>query len=219
MLSVTNLTFKRGSQTILDQVTYTFAPGTITCIVGPSGSGKSTLLACLTQLYTSYEGTIRSNDLVLSSLTAQERAQTIGIVFQTWHLFPLLTAQENISQPLMLIGGLSKEQAREKAAELLRTFDMQDYAHAYSSQLSGGQQQRIALARALGLKPKILCLDEPTSALDAGNSQLLIEELKQLKLTGITVIITSHDREFVASVADTVLELEEGKLKSTSLKN
>lgn len=214
MLSITNLTFRRGPKTILDRVTYTFEPGTIICIVGPSGSGKSTLLACLSQLLPSYEGTIDSTGIDLSRLTPQERAKMIGIVFQSWYLFPLLTAQENIAQPLELTGGLSKQDAQTKAHQLLRTFGMEEFANSYNSQLSGGQQQRVALARALALEPKILCLDEPTSSLDIDNSQRLIEELKRLKEQGITLIITSHDREFVKLVGDTVVELTKGQLRT-----
>ncbi len=214
MLSITNLTFKRGPKTILDSLTYTFEPGAITCIGGPSGSGKSTLLACLAQLLTSYEGAIDTRGKNLSTLTPQERAQVIGMVFQSWYLFPLLTALENIAQPLELTGGLSKEEAHSKARQLLTIFGMEKFVSSYSSQLSGGQQQRIALARALALEPQILCLDEPTSSLDGDNSQRLIKELKRLKEQGITLIITSHDKAFVTLVADTVLELTEGQLRT-----
>ncbi len=207
MLSINNLTYKRGSRVILDNLSYTFKPGSITCIVGPSGIGKSTLLSCIAQLYTDYEGSISINDTPLKSLSNNGRAQAIGMVFQQWNLFPLLSARENIAQPLQVVGNQSKQEALVKADKLLKTFGMESYGDYYSSQLSGGQQQRIALARALGLQPKILCLDEPTSSLDAENTKLLIQELKKLKREGITLVIASHDRQFVEEIADTIVEL------------
>ena len=216
MLSIDNLTYKRGSKTILDTISYRFKPGSITCIVGPSGSGKSTLLSCIAQLYTDYEGTISVQEKSLMSFTAQERAQLIGMVFQQWYLFPLLTAQENIAQPLQVVAGMDKKAALNQAQILLRKFAMHDYARSYSTQLSGGQQQRIALARALGLQPKILCLDEPTSSLDAENTNLLLQELRRLKDAGITLIITSHNAQFVEEIADTVVKLKNAKLARSS---
>lgn len=211
MLRLTNLTFKRDTQVILKNLSYQFSPGSITCIVGPSGSGKSTLLACLTQLLTDYEGSIQVDLKELKELTVKERAQEIGIVFQDWQLFPLLTALDNVAQPLRL-SGLSAEDAQTRAQQLLVSFGMDGYEDAISIRLSGGQQQRIALARALALNPRVLCLDEPTSALDSRNRSRLRAELIRLKEAGITLIITSHDDEFVASLADMVLELNDGML-------
>ncbi len=213
MLIVRNLTYKRGSKTILDNLSCEFKPGTITCIVGPSGAGKSTLLSCIAQLYTNYTGTVSIEDTNLQTLTIAQRTQLVGMVFQQFNLFPQLTARDNIAQPLWVTGMLSKELAYANADKLLATFGMQDYANRYISQLSGGQQQRVALARALGLQPKVLCLDEPTSALDKENTLLLVEELKRLKQEGITLVITSHDTFLVDACADTVLELTEGLLK------
>ncbi len=211
MLIVNNLTFKRGDKTILDNLSCSFEPGTITCIVGPSGAGKSTLLTCIAQL-DPYEGKISYNKINLATVSGAERAKIIGLVFQKLYLFPQLTVRNTIAQPLWVTGTLSKEEARSSADKLLATFGMQDYADRYSSQLSGGQQQRVALARALGLQPKVLCLDEPTSSLDEENTMLLVKELKRLKLEGITLVITSHDTFFVNACADTVLELTDGRL-------
>ncbi len=213
MLTVNKLTYKRGDTTILDNLSCTFEPGTITCIIGPSGVGKSTLLSCITQLY-NYEGTISFEDTDLKSLSAPERAQIIGMVFQELYLFPQLTARDNIAQPLWVTGMLSKQEAQERADKLLKTFGMEEYADRYSSQLSGGQQQRVALARALGLQPRVLCLDEPTSSLDEENTRLLVEELQQLKQEGITLVITSHDSSLVNACADTILKLEDRQLKT-----
>ncbi len=172
-------------------------------------------LECITQLKRSYTGSITFNQTELKTLSCQQKAQTIGLVFQHYNLFPHLTALENCMQSLVVTKKLTKAQAYEKALSMLTYFGIQSHKDKYPTQLSGGQQQRVALARALVLEPQILCMDEPTSALDPENSALLTELLKTLSTQGITVLFSSQDMDFVKNAAQEIALLQDGTLIGT----
>lgn len=208
MLVVQNLSYK----TILKDLSLSLSPGSITALIGKSGAGKTTMLECITQLKRSYTGSVTFKQTDIKALSCQQRAQTIGLVFQQFNLFEHLTALENCIQPLIVTKQLSRTQAYEKALSMLTYFDMQEHKDKYPTQLSGGQQQRVAIARALVLEPQVLCLDEPTSALDPENSALLAELLKKLSMQGITILVSSQDMEFVKSAAQEVAFLKDGTL-------
>jgi ABC-type polar amino acid transport system ATPase subunit len=149
----------------------------------------------------------------IQGILAQERAQLIGFVFQNFNLFPQLTALENCMQPLMVVNGLSYVDAQAKALNFFTSFDLAAYKNAYPATLSGGQKQRVAIARARMLGPQVLLLDEPTSALDQENSMILAQLLKKLSRQGVTIVVTSHDKEFVSMVQDKTFEMVDGCMR------
>jgi polar amino acid transport system ATP-binding protein len=211
MLTVKNVTLRKGQKTILNSICCEFPQGTITLLLGKSGAGKSSLLRCMALLEPNYEGEISFDTRTLSY---SERKSDIGFICQSYALFPHMTALENCAQPLRVVGKMSSSQAKEKAMESLRLFEMQQYAFAYPHELSGGQKQRVAIARALSLNPAMLLLDEPTSALDPVNSKILVKILLFLRDQGKGIAISTHDMTFADQINERVYILEEGKIAS-----
>ena len=196
--------------TVLRDITFELAPGGFLAITGPSGSGKSTLLGLLAGLDRPTRGRVVLDGQDLSSLTEDERARVriekIGFVFQSFHLIPTLTAQENIQVPLELRG----EEARGRALELLERVGLADRGHHYPVQLSGGEQQRVAVARAFAHRPKILFADEPTGNLDAANGANVIALLSELnRELRTTLVLVTHDPD-LARRAQRVIRLRDG---------
>jgi putative ABC transport system ATP-binding protein len=196
--------------TVLRDITFELAPGGFLAITGPSGSGKSTLLGLLAGLDRPTRGRVMLDGRDLSSLTEDERARVraekVGFVFQSFHLIPTLTAQENIQVPLELRG----EEARGRARELLERVGLADRGHHYPAQLSGGEQQRVAVARAFAHRPKILFADEPTGNLDAANGANVIALLSELnRELGTTLVLVTHDPD-LARRAQRVIRLRDG---------
>ncbi len=196
--------------TVLRDITFDLEPGGFLAISGPSGSGKSTLLGLLAGLDRPTHGRVVLDDQDLSSLTEDERAEVrarkVGFVFQSFHLIPTLTAQENIQVPLELRG----EEARGRARELLQRVGLADRGHHYPAQLSGGEQQRVAVARAFAHRPKILFADEPTGNLDAANGANVIALLAELnRELATTLVLVTHDPD-LANRAQRVIRLRDG---------
>jgi putative ABC transport system ATP-binding protein len=196
--------------TVLRDITFELAPGGFLAITGPSGSGKSTLLGLLAGLDRPTRGRVVLDGQDLSSLTEDERARVrvekIGFVFQSFHLIPTLTAQENIQVPLELRG----EEARARALELLERVGLADRGHHYPAQLSGGEQQRVAVARAFAHRPKILFADEPTGNLDLTNGANVIALLSELnRELQTTLVLVTHDPD-LARRAQRVIRLRDG---------
>ncbi len=196
--------------TVLRDITFELAPGGFLAITGPSGSGKSTLLGLLAGLDRPTRGRVVLDGQDLSSLTEDERARVrvekIGFVFQSFHLIPTLTAQENIQVPLELRG----EEARGRALELLERVGLADRGHHYPAQLSGGEQQRVAVARAFAHRPKILFADEPTGNLDVTNGANVIALLSELnRELQTTLVLVTHDPD-LARRAQRVIRLRDG---------
>jgi len=185
--------------------------GHVTSFIGPSGAGKTTLLKAIAGLLRPSEGIITINGNNITQLKASERAHAMGYVFQQFNLFPHLSVLENCVDPL-LVYGISKEQAYERAHHMLRQLDMEAHIHKYPSELSGGQQQRTAIARALCLEPQVLLLDEPTASLDPANIHILVKIIHALKEQGLTIALSSQDTLFIGLIIDHVYYLEQGTI-------
>jgi ABC-type polar amino acid transport system ATPase subunit len=213
MLNIKKLFLTKGKRPILTNVSLEIFAKKITILLGESGSGKTSLLRCIAQLEKSYQGEIAYRQLSLKSLDAKELCQLVGIVPQSFGLFPHLNALENCTQPLF---AFSRKEANETALQMLASLGMEDFVAAYPHELSGGQQQRVAIARALLLRPRFLLLDEPTSALDPKNKNRLTKLLYQLRAKGIGILISSQDMVFAKEIQDRTLFLKEGKVLEQS---
>ncbi|WP_434715144.1 amino acid ABC transporter permease/ATP-binding protein [Rhizobium sp. YTUHZ045] len=213
-----------GSLKVLDDVELNLAAGSVTAILGPSGSGKSTLLRSINHLERVDEGFIsvdgdfvgysRKGDTLyeLKEKDILKRRADIGMVFQSFNLFPHLTVLENLIEAPIQVHGIGREEAVQLAQELLARVGLSDKINAYPRQLSGGQQQRVAIARALALRPKVLLFDEPTSALDPELVGEVLDVIKELARTGTTLVIVTHEIGFAREVADTVVFMESGRI-------
>lgn len=201
--------------TILDQIDLVIPSKQMVAIVGPSGSGKSTLLGLMAGLDRPTSGSVVLDGVDITTLSesalARYRRQTIGYIFQSFHLIPTLTALENVMVPLELAGASS---AKTRAIDLLHAVDLQDRLHHYPVQLSGGEQQRVAVARAFACRPPILLADEPTGNLDSATGQHVIELLLDLHRDyGTTLVLVTHERD-VASLMQRVITLRDGRIAS-----
>jgi polar amino acid transport system permease protein len=216
-----------GALKVLDDVTLTVPPGSVTVILGQSGSGKSTLLRSINHLERVDDGFIaidgeligyRRDEDTLYELHEKEilkRRVDVGMVFQNFNLFPHLTVLENIVEAPVSVRGLARAEAEALAYELLVRVGLSDKTYAYPRQLSGGQQQRVAIARALALKPKVLLFDEPTSALDPELVGEVLAVIKELARSGTTLVIVTHEIGFAREVADTIVFMEQGRILET----
>jgi polar amino acid transport system ATP-binding protein len=211
-----------GSNRVLRGISLEVDPGEVLCIVGPSGSGKSTFLRCINHLEVvdggrlSVDGQLvgyRQKGEKLYELKLKEAAfqrQEIGMVFQRFNLFPHLTAVENIILAPMRVKKVSKAAATARAVELLERVGLGDKGDAYPAHLSGGQQQRVAIARALAMDPKLMLFDEPTSALDPELVGEVLDVMKELAKSGMTMIVVTHEMGFAREVADTLVFMDDG---------
>lgn len=218
VLKITNLNKSFKNNQVLKDLNLEQKSGEILCISGESGVGKTTLLRCILGLEQADSGEIEICNKKLCSEKSgtmtyapkQELTQIkkeLCLVFQNFNLFPHKTILENIILSPVHKKLMSKEEAKEKARELLQQMNILDKQNMYPYQLSGGQKQRVAIARALILNPSILCFDEPTSALDEKNAEEIKKIIKNLSKTGTAILIISHDREFVNSLADRIFEM------------
>ena len=213
VLEVKNLTKRFGDLEVLKGVSFSLEKGQVLAIIGSSGGGKSTLLRCLNFLETPDSGEIIVDGKQLLAGTEEQIRKNrlhFGLVFQNFNLFPQYTVLENVTlAPSLLKLGTPKE-IRENASSLLAKVGLSQKAGSYPYQLSGGQQQRTAIARALALNPEILCFDEPTSALDPELTGEVLRCIRELKDSGNTMIVVTHEMEFAKSVADVVIYMAEG---------
>ena len=213
ILQVNNLKKGFGSTDVLKGVSFSLEQGQVLAIIGSSGSGKTTLLRCLNFLETADEGEIIVNGKQLLSSSEDEIRKNrlhFGLVFQNFNLFPQYTVLENITLAPTLLKQNAPDAIKAKALSLLEQVGLTQKADAYPYQLSGGQQQRTAIARALALNPEILCFDEPTSALDPELTGEVLRCIRELKGSGNTMIVVTHEMEFAKSVADVVIYMAEG---------
>ncbi len=185
--------------------------GEVVVVIGPSGSGKSTLIRCLNLLedYQHGDVTVDGEKVVRGKGLAKVRAE-VGMVFQSFNLFPHLTALANVALGPLRVRGLLKRDAEERARGLLDKVGLAEHAHKFPGQLSGGQQQRVAIARALAMEPKVLLFDEPTSALDPEMVGEVLDVMQDLARTGVTMVVVTHEMGFARRVADRVIFMEAG---------
>ena len=216
MIRVENLekTFNDGSLHVLRGITETIEKGEKVVIVGPSGSGKSTFLRCLNMLETPSKGQIWYEDELITdkNCNINKIRQKMGMVFQHFNLFPHKSVIENIMLSPVKLKIMSKDEAKENALALLDRIGLRDKANAYPSQLSGGQKQRIAIIRSLAMNPDVMLFDEPTSALDPEMVVEVLELIRQLADTGMTMVIVTHEMGFAKEVADRVIYVDEGQI-------
>ena len=199
----------------VDDISFTVEKGEFLAIIGPSGSGKSTLLRCLNLLEQPTSGTIYFKDVALNGkkVNLDLHRREMGMVFQHFNLFPHLTVKQNLCLAPELLKLKSKEEASKRAEELLARVGLSDKANVFPKSLSGGQQQRIAIARALAMDPDVILFDEPTSALDPEMVGEVLELMKELAHTGITMLVVTHEMGFAREVSNRVIFIDEGRIQ------
>ncbi|MCG8397768.1 arginine ABC transporter ATP-binding protein ArtR [Bacillus atrophaeus] len=214
MIKIEKLSKSFGKNEVLKNISTTIGEGEVVAVIGPSGSGKSTFLRCLNLLEKPNGGTImiKDNEITKPKTNTLKVRENIGMVFQHFHLFPHKTVLENIMYAPMNVKKESKQAAQEKAEELLRKVGLFDKRNDYPNRLSGGQKQRVAIARALAMNPDIMLFDEPTSALDPEMVKEVLQVMKELVETGMTMVIVTHEMGFAKEVADRVLFMDEGMI-------
>ena len=208
MLEVKNIVKSFGRNRVLNKISFKVNKGDIVSVIGPSGSGKSTLLRCINHLEEPNSGKIIFNGEDITKVR-----EKIGMVFQQFNLFPNMTVLENLCLAPVTLGKLSKEEAKIKAIDLLGDIHLLDKKDSYPDSLSGGQKQRVAIARTLMMEPDIILFDEPTSALDPEMVTEVLNMISELAGSGITMIIVSHEMNFIKKCASRVLFLENGKIE------
>ncbi len=209
---VTNLHKYFDKNEVLTGIDATIYEGEVVCVIGPSGSGKSTFLRCLNKLEdaTSGEIVIDGYDITDKKVDINKVRENIGMVFQQFNLFQNMTVLKNIMMAPVSLKKMTKEEAEQKAKELLRRVGLEDKADSYPGELSGGQQQRVAIARALAMNPDIMLFDEPTSALDPEMVGEVLDVMKELAADGMTMIVVTHEMGFAREVSDRVLFMADG---------
>lgn len=214
LIQVKELVKAFGDNQVLNGITTNVKRGEVVVVIGPSGSGKSTFLRCLNLLEVPTSGQIifESTDLTAPKTEIFHVREKMGMVFQSFNLFPHKTVMENLCLAPVKLGRKNVQQAKDKAEALLKQVGLSDKAEAYPSSLSGGQQQRIAIARALAMEPDVMLFDEPTSALDPEMVGEVLTVMKELAQEGMTMIIVTHEMGFAKEVGDRVLFMDEGKI-------
>ena len=212
MLKVKSLYKSFGDIEVLKGISTEINQGEVVCIIGPSGSGKSTFLRSLNRLEEANKGEIifDGQSIYGRDVNINRIREEMGMVFQSFNLFPHLTVIKNIILAPMLVKGLSKEEAYSIGKSLLAKVGLEDKIDAYPDQLSGGQKQRVAIARALAMSPKVMLFDEPTSALDPEMVGEVLQVMKSLALEGMTMVVVTHEMGFAREVATRVIFMDEG---------
>ena len=211
-IKVDHLKKNFGNLEVLKDISVEITKGEVVCVIGPSGSGKSTFLRCLNKLESPTSGTILidGNDITQKKININHVRENIGMVFQHFNLFPHMTIMDNITYAPVKLGKMTKPDAQKKALELLERVGLAEKAGNYPVQLSGGQKQRVAIARALAMEPEVMLFDEPTSALDPEMVGEVLDVMKRLAETGMTMVIVTHEMGFAREVANRVLFMDEG---------
>ncbi len=214
MIATKNLKKAFGDNIVLDEITETIEKGEKVVVIGPSGSGKSTFLRCLNLLEEPTEGEIWFEDKNITdkNVNINQVRQKMGMVFQQFNLFPHLSVLENITLAPVRLGIMTKDEAKDKAMELLDRIGLTEKADAYPNKLSGGQKQRIAIIRALAMGPDVMLFDEPTSALDPEMVGEVLDLMASLADEGMTMVVVTHEMRFAKRVATRVLFIDEGKI-------
>lgn len=215
LIQVKDLKKYFGNNKVLDGITTDIRRGEVVAIIGPSGSGKSTFLRSLNLLEVPTGGQIffEGVDITSKSVDIDKHRQKIGMVFQQFNLFPHKTVKENIMLAPVTLKLMTKEEAEKKALELLARVGLPEKADAYPDQLSGGQKQRIAIARAMAMNPDVMLFDEPTSALDPEMVGEVLEIMKELAQTGMTMVVVTHEMGFARNVATRVIFIDQAQIQ------
>ena len=214
VLELVNVRKSFDNELVLNDLSLTVKEHTATVLIGASGSGKSTLLRCINLLETIDDGQIFLDGQEISDplISVDEVRRRLGMVFQSFNLFPHKTVLENITLSPIKVHGIAPDQARDQAMVLLKRFDLADKADQYPDRLSGGQQQRVAIIRSLAVNPRVLLLDEITSALDPVLVNEVLSIVRDLKHDGMTMVLATHEMGFATQVADEVCFLESGMI-------
>jgi arginine/lysine/histidine transport system ATP-binding protein len=214
VIKVENLYKQFGKTDVLKNISTTIDTGEVVSIIGPSGSGKSTFLRCLNLLEVPTSGKIwiEGQEITDPKTNIMKVRQEIGMVFQHFYLFPHLTVLDNLTYAPMKVKGLTSDQAQTKARDLLAKVGLTEKEAAFPANLSGGQKQRVAIARALAMEPKLMLFDEPTSALDPEMVKEVLNVMKDLAQSGMTMAVVTHEMGFAREVADRIMFLDEGTL-------
>jgi polar amino acid transport system ATP-binding protein len=214
VLELVNIRKSFGTELVLNNLSLVVPEHTATALIGASGSGKSTLLRCINLLESIDDGQIFLDGDEISDplINADDVRRRLGMVFQSFNLFPHKTVLENITLSPIKVHGKSKDEANTAALELLKRFDLSDKADQYPDRLSGGQQQRVAIIRSLAVNPRLLLLDEVTSALDPVLVNEVLTAVRDLKSDGMTMVLATHEMGFATQVADEVCFLESGNI-------
>jgi polar amino acid transport system ATP-binding protein len=214
VLELVNVRKSFDTELVLNNLSLSVPEHTATVLIGASGSGKSTLLRCINLLETIDDGQIFLDGKEISDplINVDEIRRNLGMVFQSFNLFPHKTVLENITLSPIKVHGKSKDEANTHALALLKRFDLSDKADQYPDRLSGGQQQRVAIIRSLAVNPRLLLLDEVTSALDPVLVNEVLSSVRDLKLDGMTMVLATHEMGFATQVADEVCFLESGSI-------
>ncbi|WP_280155975.1 amino acid ABC transporter ATP-binding protein [Piscinibacter sp. XHJ-5] len=214
IVKVESISKSFGATRVLEGVSFDVDKGSVVAIIGRSGSGKSTALRCIDRLETVNEGRIEvcGHDITSPKLDLQQLRRDVGIVFQSYNLFPHMTVEQNVTLAPRLVLKHKPAELRERAHHVLAQVDLSDKATAYPSQLSGGQQQRVAIARSLAMSPKLMLFDEVTSALDPELTGEVLRVMEKLAADGMTMILVTHEMAFARRVADEVIFMHRGKV-------
>ena len=212
MITVSNLCKSFGGLEVLKGVNVEIDKGDVICVIGPSGSGKSTFLRCLNLLETPDGGQVlfKGQDITDKKIDLNRHRQKMGMVFQQFNLFPHMTVLDNLTCAPIMLKKTPKAEAEKKAMELLARVGLADRADAWPNQLSGGQKQRVAIVRALCMEPDVMLFDEPTSALDPEMVGEVLDVMKELAKSGMTMVVVTHEMGFAREVASRVLFLDDG---------
>ena len=212
MITVSNLCKSFGGLEVLKGVNVEIDKGDVICVIGPSGSGKSTFLRCLNLLETPTSGSIlfEGDELTDKKIDLNRHRQKMGMVFQQFNLFPHMTVLDNLTCAPIMLKKTPKAEAEKKAMELLARVGLADRADAWPNQLSGGQKQRVAIVRALCMEPDVMLFDEPTSALDPEMVGEVLDVMKELAKSVMTMVVVTHEMGFAREVASRVLFLDDG---------
>ena len=216
MIEIKNLMKKYGKNIVLKDITENVNKGQVICVIGPSGSGKSTFLRCLNVLEKPNSGKILFEGKDLTNISEKELCalrEKMGMVFQSFNLFPNMTVLENIKVAPMRVKGIAEDEAEKKAKQLLEKVGLSDHENQYPASLSGGQQQRVAIARALAMDPEVMLFDEPTSALDPEMVGEVLKVMRDLADTGMTMVVVTHEMGFAKEVADEVWFMSDGYIQ------
>ena len=215
ILRTENLRKSFGKLEVLKGISTEIRRGEVVCIIGPSGGGKSTFLRCLNRLETPDDGKVfyQGQDITDKKLNISKYRQSIGMVFQHFNVFPNMTVLENVTLAPVLEKKIPKEQARQEAMALLQRVGLGEKAEEYPRKLSGGQKQRLAIVRALAMQPEVMLFDEPTSALDPEMVKEVLNVIRELTRSGMTIVIVTHEMGFAREVSDRVLFICDGIIK------